>query len=90
VLYLFFKQKIFRHLKGLLEIGNFSRIIFWINSTCSFGEIFKDELTHTGLVDPGESNSHIFDVLAQEYEDEFSPTSGKKKNQNRKYSIDVD
>ena len=28
-----------------------------------------------------ESNSHIFDELAQDYEDEFSPTSGKKKNQ---------
>lgn len=37
-----------------------------------------------------ESNSHIFDELAQDYEDEFSPTSGKKKNQDGKYSIDVD
>ena len=37
-----------------------------------------------------ESNSHIFDELAQDYEDEFSSTSGKKKNQNGKYSIDVD
>ncbi len=37
-----------------------------------------------------ESNSYIFDELAQNYEDEFSPTSGKKKNQDRKYSIDVD
>ena len=37
-----------------------------------------------------ESNSHIFDELAQDYEDEFSPTSGKKKNQEGKYSIDVD
>ncbi|KAF3363316.1 hypothetical protein PHSC3_000069 [Chlamydiales bacterium STE3] len=30
------------------------------------------------------------DELAQDSEDEFSPTSGKKKNQNGKYSIDVD
>lgn len=37
-----------------------------------------------------ESNSYIFDELAQNYEDEFSPTSGKKKNQDEKYSIDVD
>ncbi|NBX70086.1 MAG: GNAT family N-acetyltransferase [Proteobacteria bacterium] len=37
-----------------------------------------------------ESNSDIFDELAQDYEDEFSPTSGKKKNQDGKYSIDVD
>lgn len=37
-----------------------------------------------------ESNSHIFDELAQNYEDEFSPASEKKKNQNGKYSIDVD
>lgn len=37
-----------------------------------------------------ESNSHIFDELAQDYEDEFSFTSGKKKNQDGKYSIDVD
>lgn len=37
-----------------------------------------------------ESNSHIFDELAQDYEDEFSSTSGKKKNQDGKYSIDVD
>lgn len=37
-----------------------------------------------------ESNSYIFDELAQDYEDEFSPTSGKKKNQDGKYSIDVD
>jgi|694.fasta_scaffold29711_8 predicted acetyltransferase len=37
-----------------------------------------------------ESNSHNFDELAQDYEDEFSPTSGKKKNQDGKYSIDVD
>jgi putative acetyltransferase len=37
-----------------------------------------------------ESNSYIFDELAQDYEDEFSPTSGKKKNQDGKYPIDVD
>ena len=37
-----------------------------------------------------ESNSHIFDELAQTYEDEFSATSGKTKNQDGKYSIDVD
>ena len=37
-----------------------------------------------------ESNSYIFDELAQDYEGEFSPTSGKKKNQDGKYSIDVD
>ena len=37
-----------------------------------------------------ESNSHIFDELAQEYEHEFSSISGKKKNQDGKYSIDVD
>lgn len=37
-----------------------------------------------------ESNSHTFDELVQKYEDEFSPTSGKKKNQDGKYSIDVD
>lgn len=33
-----------------------------------------------------ELNSHIFDELAQDYEDEFSPTSGKKNNQEGKYS----
>jgi predicted acetyltransferase len=37
-----------------------------------------------------ESNFHIFDKLVQSYEDEFSPISGKKKNQDGKYSIDVD
>ena len=37
-----------------------------------------------------ESNSHIFDELVQDYEDEFSSASGKKKNQDGKYSIDVD
>ena len=37
-----------------------------------------------------ESNSYIFDELAQDYENEFSPTSGKKKNQEGKYPIDVD
>lgn len=37
-----------------------------------------------------ESNSHIFDELIQDYEDEFSSTSGKKKNQDEKYSVDVD
>lgn len=37
-----------------------------------------------------ESNSYIFDALTQDYEDEFSPTSGKKKNQGGKYPIDVD
>lgn len=42
------------------------------------------------LVLINESNSHIFDELAQDYEDEFSPTLGKKKNQNGKYSIEVD
>ena len=31
-----------------------------------------------------ESNSHNFDELAQDYEDEFSPNSGKKKNQDGK------
>lgn len=31
-----------------------------------------------------ESNSHTFDELAQAYEDEFSSTSGKKKNQEGK------
>lgn len=36
------------------------------------------------------SNSHIFDELAQDYEDEFSPVSGKKKNPDGTYSIDVD
>lgn len=37
-----------------------------------------------------ESNSHIFDALAQDYEEEFSATSGKKKNPDGKYTIDVD
>src|ERR1700722_19603774 len=37
-----------------------------------------------------ESNSRIFDKLVQDYEDEFSSISGKKKNQDGKYSIDVD
>lgn len=37
-----------------------------------------------------ELNSHIFDELVQDYEDEFSLISGKKKNQDGKYSIDVD
>jgi len=37
-----------------------------------------------------ESNSHIFDELVQDYEDEFSSITGKKKNQDGKYSIDVD
>lgn len=37
-----------------------------------------------------ESNSYIFDTFAQDYEDEFSPISGKKKNQDGKYPIDVD
>lgn len=37
-----------------------------------------------------ELNSYIFDELAQKYEDEFSPTSGKKKNQDGEYFIDVD
>jgi hypothetical protein len=34
-----------------------------------------------------ESNSHVFDELAQDYEDEFSSISIKKKNQDAKYSI---
>lgn len=37
-----------------------------------------------------ELNSHIFDELAQDYEDEFSLISEKKKNQDGKYSVDVD
>lgn len=37
-----------------------------------------------------ESNSHIFDELVQDYEDEFSSITRKKKNQDGKYSIDVD
>ena len=37
-----------------------------------------------------ESNSHIFDKLVQDYEDEFSSITGKKKNQDGKYSVDVD
>jgi predicted acetyltransferase len=37
-----------------------------------------------------ESNSYIFDELIQDYEDEFSSISGKKKNQNGKYPVDVD
>jgi len=37
-----------------------------------------------------ESNSYIFDELVQDYEDEFSSITGKKKNQDGKYSIDVD
>jgi predicted acetyltransferase len=36
-----------------------------------------------------ESNSNIFDKLVQDYEDEFSSITGKKKNQDGKYSIDV-
>jgi hypothetical protein len=30
-----------------------------------------------------QSNSHIFDELAQDYEDEFSSTSGKKEKSRR-------
>jgi predicted acetyltransferase len=37
-----------------------------------------------------ESNSYIFDKLVQDYEDEFSSITGKKKNQGGKYSVDVD
>jgi predicted acetyltransferase len=37
-----------------------------------------------------EHNSHIFDGLVQDYEDEFSPITGKKKNKDGKYSVDVD
>ncbi len=37
-----------------------------------------------------ESNSHVFDELVQDYEDEFSSITGKKKNLDGKYSIDVD
>ncbi len=37
-----------------------------------------------------ESNSPVFDELVQNYEDEFSSLTGKKKNQEGKYSIDVD
>lgn len=37
-----------------------------------------------------ESNSSIFDKLVQDYEDEFSSITGKKKNQDGKYDLDVD
>lgn len=37
-----------------------------------------------------ESNAYIFDELVQNYEEEFSSISGKKKNQDGKYSVDVD
>ena len=37
-----------------------------------------------------EKNSNFFDELAQNYEDEFSAITRKKKNQDGQYSIDVD
>lgn len=37
-----------------------------------------------------EANAHTFDELAQSYEEEFSSMTEKKKNQDGKYSIDVD
>ncbi len=37
-----------------------------------------------------ESNAHIFYELVQDYEDEFSSITGKEKNQDGKYSLDVD
>jgi hypothetical protein len=37
-----------------------------------------------------ESDSHIFDEVATEYEDEFFFYLGKNKNQAKKYSIDLD
>lgn len=37
-----------------------------------------------------ESNSHFFDELVQEYEDEFSAITQKRKNQDGKFAIDVD
>ncbi len=37
-----------------------------------------------------ESNSYVFDQLVQDYEDEFSSITGKTKNQNGKYDLDVD
>ena len=43
-----------------------------------------------GIERINELNSLIFDELVQEYEDEFSSVSGKKKNQEGKYSVDVD
>lgn len=36
------------------------------------------------------SNQNFFEVLAQDYEEEFSSITGKQKNQNGKYQIDVD
>jgi predicted acetyltransferase len=37
-----------------------------------------------------ESNFNIFDELVQDYEEEFSPLTGKKKSHEGKYSVDVD
>lgn len=37
-----------------------------------------------------ESNSQFFDTLVQDYEAEFSSITGKTKNQEGKYSVDVD
>lgn len=37
-----------------------------------------------------ESNSHMFDILVQDYEAEFSSITRKTKNQAGKYSVDVD
>lgn len=37
-----------------------------------------------------ESHSYIFNELAQDYEEEFSLITGKKKNHEGKYSLDVD
>ena len=37
-----------------------------------------------------ELNSNIFDELVQDYEEEFSSITGKKKNQSGKYSLDCD
>jgi len=37
-----------------------------------------------------ESNCAVFERLAQDYEEEFAPITGKTKQPNGKYSIDVD
>jgi predicted acetyltransferase len=42
------------------------------------------------LLQINESNSHIFDELVQVYEHEFSSITGKQRNQNGKYDLDVD
>ncbi|QVL58306.1 MAG: hypothetical protein KFB93_04275 [Simkaniaceae bacterium] len=42
------------------------------------------------LEDITEENTHIFNRLAQDYEEEFSPITGKKKGEDGKHTLDSD